>query len=175
MVINDLNLTDFDTTIVIGDVIDLPVYVDAGLYNFTWTETDGLSCLDCSPPRIQPLEKISYNLILSDILGCFTYDVDFNIDIHPETFVKMPTTFSPNNDGTNDVIYLKGWGIKELVVFQIFNRFGEIVFETNDIAVGWDGTYRGEIQNNDVYVYKVKVKTWRNEEKAMEGYINLIQ
>ena len=175
LVINDLNLTDFDTTIVIGDVIDLPVYVDAGLYNFTWTETDGLSCLDCSPPRIQPLEKISYNLILSDILGCFTYDVDFNIDIHPETFVKIPTTFSPNNDGTNDVIYLKGWGIKELVVFQIFNRFGEIVFETNDIAVGWDGTYRGEIQNNDVYVYKVKVKTWRNEEKAMEGYINLIQ
>ncbi|MBL4707276.1 MAG: gliding motility-associated C-terminal domain-containing protein, partial [Flavobacteriales bacterium] len=174
-VINPLNLNDFDTIIVVGDSIDLPVYVNAGLYDFTWTGTEGLSCLDCSPPRVQPFEKVSYNLILTDKIGCFTYDVDFVIDIYPETFVKLPTSFTPNNDHVNDLIYVQGWGIKELVEYKIFNRWGEIVFETSKLEEGWDGTYKGEEQNNDVYVYKVRVLTWKNEEKALEGYINLIR
>ncbi|MEQ8910280.1 MAG: PKD domain-containing protein [Vicingaceae bacterium] len=174
-VIPNLNLTDFDTTIVIGDRINLPVYANAGLFNFTWTPTDGLSCLDCLPPSIQPLEKVEYNLVIADKQGCFDYDVDFVVDIHPETFIKMPTTFSPNGDGVNDLIYVEGWGIKELVSYQIFNRWGELVFETNDLEEGWDGSYKGKIQNNDVYVFKVLVNTWRDEEKTLEGYINLVR
>lgn len=174
-VINPLGLTDFDTIIVVGDEIDLPVYVNAGLYEFTWTGTEGLSCLDCSPPRIQPFEKITYNLVLKDVIGCFSYDVNFVIDVHPETFVKLPTSFTPNNDRINDLIFVQGWGIKELIEYKIFNRWGEIVFETTNLEKGWDGTYKGEEQNSDVYVYKVRVLTWRNEEKALEGYINLIR
>ena len=174
-VINPLNLSDFDTTIVIGDKIELPVYGNGSLYNIRWTPEIGLSCLDCLPPTVQPLEKVEYNLLLEDKLGCFNYDVNFTVDIYPETFIKMPTTFSPNNDGVNDEIKVLGWGIKELLEYQIFNRFGEIVFETSDINKGWNGVYKGKIQSADVYVYKIKVSTWTNEEKALEGYINLVR
>ena len=174
-VINDLRLEDFDTIIVVGDRIDLPIYADAGLYNYTWTPTDGLSCLDCFPPSVQPLEKVEYNLLIADKLNCFNYNVDFIVDVHPETFIKMPTTFTPNGDGVNDIIYVEGWGIRELLSYQIFNRWGELVFETNNLKEGWDGTYKGKIQNNDLYVFKVRVSTWRDEEKALEGYINLVR
>ena len=65
--------------------------------------------------------------------------------------------------------------VKELLEYQIYNRWGELIFETNDIEQGWDGKYKGEYQNNDIYVYKVRVLTWRDEEKALEGYIQLIR
>ncbi|HEY8402195.1 MAG TPA: T9SS type B sorting domain-containing protein [Cytophagaceae bacterium] len=68
----------------------------------------------------------------------------------------------------------KGWGIKELLEFQIFNRWGQLIYSSTDINEGWDGKFKGVVQNSDVYVYKVKVKTWKDEIKMEEGYINLI-
>lgn len=174
-VLGPLNLDDFDTTIIAGDSIDLPLSINAGLYNFSWSRTDGLSCTNCSPPKAAPLDDTSYDLTLTDILGCFSYDVTFNIGVYPETFIEMPTSFTPNGDGINDLIFVEGWGIKELLEYKIVNRWGEIIFETTDLSKGWDGKYKGEVQNNDVYVYKVLVKTWRDEEKSKEGYINLIR
>lgn len=174
-VINPLLLANWDTTIVIGDSICLPINAEAGLYNFVWNPTTGLDCDSCGSPCIQPLEKVTYSVSVTDILGCFTANADYTIDIHPETFLSMPTTFSPNGDGTNDVIYLEGWGIKQLVEFRIFNRWGEEMFLTTDKEVGWDGYYKGVLQNNDVYAYKIKAITWRDEEKTLEGYINLMR
>ena len=89
--------------------------------------------------------------------------------------MKLPTTFTPNGDGVNDVIYLQGWGIKELIEYKIFNRWGELVFETDELAVGWNGYYKGILQNNDVYVFKVMVKNWKDEEQTLEGHINLMR
>lgn len=174
-VINPLVLSNWDTTIVIGDSICLPINAEAGLYNFEWSPTTGLDCDTCGSPCIQPLERITYSVSVTDILGCFTSNADYTIDLHPETFLAMPTTFTPNGDGANDVVYLEGWGIKELVEFRIFNRWGEEVFFTTDEETGWDGYYKGVLQNNDVYAYKIKAFTWRDEEKTLEGYINLMR
>ena len=134
-----------------------------------------MSCLDCAPPVVQPLEDIVYDLLVTDVLGCFETGVNFTIIIYPETFISMPTTFTPNGDGPNDVVYVEGWGIKELIEYQIYNRWGQLIFETNDIEVGWDGYYNGILQNNDVYVYKVRALTWRDQEETLEGYINLMR
>lgn len=174
-VINPLVLTDWDTTIVIGDSICLPIDAEAGLYMFEWTPTAGLDCDTCGSPCLQPLELVSYSVSVTDILGCFTANANYTVDIYPETFLSMPTTFTPNGDGANDVIYLEGWGIKELVEFRIFNRWGEEIFFTTDKEEGWNGYYKGVLQNNDVYAYKIKAFTWRDEEKTLEGYINLMR
>ncbi|PCI94945.1 MAG: mannosidase [Flavobacteriales bacterium] len=174
-VIEKLLLNDFDTLVVMGDTVYLPLSFNTDLYNFTWTPEEGLSCLDCIPPYINPTEDIIYHLTVSDKFGCFTSEADYDIKVHPETFVKLPTTFTPNGDGVNDIIYLKGWGIKELLEFKIFNRWGELVFETEDINVGWNGYYKGVLQNNDIYVYKVMVKNWKEEEQTLEGHINLMR
>jgi len=118
---------------------------------------------------------VEYLLEVTDILGCFTSGATFKVEIKPETFIKLPTTFTPNGDGVNDIIYVEGWGIKELMEFQIFNRWGEMMFESNDKAIGWDGYYKGVLQNNDVYAFKVRALTWRDETQTLEGYINLMR
>ncbi len=166
---------NLDTSIVIGQYITLPVNNQNGLINFNWTPTTGLSCLSCSNPIVQPLDDIMYSAFMSDILGCFTATSTFKIHIFPETFVKLPTTFTPNGDGVNDVIYVQGWGLKDLLTFEIYNRWGELVFQTSELTQGWDGYYKGMLQNNDIYVYKVAAQTFRNTEISYEGHFNLMR
>lgn len=168
-------IPDFDTIIVIGDSIPLPMPFNSNDYTYTWSPTDGLSCADCPYPLIQPLSEIEYTLIISDNYGCFEDQASFKIGIHPETFISLPTTFTPNGDGNNDIIYVEGWGIKELIEYKIFNRWGELVFETTDKEVGWNGYFKGVLQNNDVYLVQVKGLTWKDEEKSIEMYINLVR
>lgn len=168
---------DFDNradTIVIGDIYKIPVTYN-GLYNFNWTPSTGLSCQNCTLPEVRPLVDTEYKLLITDVLGCFNNDATFKVVVRPETFIKLPTSFTPNHDNNNDVIYVEGWGIKELLEFQIFNRWGESIYKSNNLNEGWDGKFKGEVQNADAYVYKVKALTWRDEEIIKEGYINLIR
>lgn len=162
-------------TIVLGVVLTLPVDNQNGFVNFIWTPTSGLSCLTCSNPTVQPLEDITYSVFMADILGCTSATSVFNIHIHPEIFAKLPTTFTPNGDGVNDIIYVEGWGIKDLISFEIYNRWGELVFKTSEITEGWDGHYKGMLQNNDIYVYKVTALSFRETEMLTEGHINLMR
>jgi gliding motility-associated-like protein len=171
-VVRPIALANWDTSIVIGDNAILPVKKSI-FHKFNWRPTSGLSCIDCDYPSVQPLSDITYRLKVTDALNCFNDDFEYKIVVRPETFIKMPTAFSPNGDGANDLLEVKGWGIKELLYFQIFNRWGELVYESTDLEKGWDGTFKGKPQNSDVYIYKVKVKTWREKEDYTEGYVNL--
>jgi gliding motility-associated-like protein len=175
IVIQPLEDIYFDTIIVVGDYVTLPVSNQDGFVNFQWTPEEGLSCIDCSDPNVQGLEEMTFTLVMEDILGCSTAEGTFIIKIHPETFIDLPTTFTPNGDGINDIIYVKGWGIKDLISFQIYNRWGELVFESTEEEEGWDGYYKGMLQNNGAYTYKVKAQSWRDEELEKNGYINLMR
>jgi len=176
IVINPPMVSDLITIVPVGDIVTLPVTIDTSIYIYEWTpDYIETNCLECNPAWVQALEYQTYNVVITDIRGCFVSEGDFEIDVHPETFVTLPTTFSPNGDGVNDVIYVEGWGVKELLEYRIFNRWGEMVFESNNMEIGWDGHYKGVLQNNDVYVYKVKAKTWRDELKTIEGHINLMR
>jgi gliding motility-associated-like protein len=89
--------------------------------------------------------------------------------------VDVANAFSPNGDGQNDVIYVKGYGIEELE-FRIYNRWGELVFETNDINIGWDGTYKGIPQEMEVYVYTLRAKFKDGRESGLKrGNITLLR
>jgi gliding motility-associated-like protein len=165
---------DFDTTIIMGEYATLPLY-NRRHYIFKWTPEDGLSCVNCDWPRAQPVEDTEYILTVSDSLNCFVRDYYYNIKVNPETFIRMPTMFTPNGDGNNDVVHVRGWGIKTLKEFKIYNRWGQLIFSSTDLQEGWDGTFKGVLQNNDVYAYKVVVETWRDTELFEEGFINLVR
>lgn len=175
VIIEPSGLFGLDTSIVLGDTVVLPVNVQ-NVYSFTWTPPIKLSCFDCNFPVVKTLEDIEYKLNIKDVRNCFPASANFKIAIKPQVFVKLPTSFTPtlNGDTPNDTIYVNGWGIKELLEFQIFNRWGQMLFVSTDIKKGWDGKYQGMVQNSDVYVYKVRVKTWKDEEIRQEGYINLL-
>ena len=175
IVIQPLQNIQWDTTIIIGDAIKLPIDNQYNTVFFDWTPKEGLSCLSCSFPVVRPLADTIYNVIMHDKLNCFHETGIFKITVKPDTYIKLPTTFTPNGDGNNDVLYVRGWGIKELVTFEIYNRWGALLFQTNDINVGWDGYFKDEIQNNEVYVYKVIAKNWLNKEIIKEGFINLMK
>jgi gliding motility-associated-like protein len=95
------------------------------------------------------------------------------------TSLYLPNAFTPNGDGENDLFYVYGNGI-ETVHLRIFNRWGELVFETTELNSGWDGTYRGEPVNPDVFVYYLDVTFCQNQRLSglspyKKGSITLIR
>ncbi|NOX48280.1 MAG: gliding motility-associated C-terminal domain-containing protein [Chlorobi bacterium] len=105
--------------------------------------------------------------------GCLGYDT-IVIDEYPYCTADVPTAFSPNNDGTNDILFVKGSGIDTLDL-KIFNRFGELVFETNEIDKGWDGTSFGEKQEEEVYIYYLKAICFDGLITEKKGNITLLR
>lgn len=97
-----------------------------------------------------------------------------DIFISFDALIGVPNAFSPNGDGVNDVIRVEGKGIIELE-FRIFNRWGEKVFETNDRSVGWDGYYKGVLQEMEAYTYSVQAKFIDGSSKALKGNITLLR
>ncbi len=71
----------------------------------------------------------------------------------PEIPIGFPKSFSPNNDGINDVFYLMGYQRASSIEMKIFDKFGTLVFENNELNKGWDGTYKGKKMNPDVFKY----------------------
>jgi gliding motility-associated-like protein len=88
--------------------------------------------------------------------------------------VDVPTGFSPNGDGANDIVYVKGYGIAKMT-FRIFNRWGEKVFESTDKSYGWDGRYKGVIQEMEVYGYTLSVDFFDGTSTFKKGNITLLR
>lgn len=163
-----------DTTIIIGEELMINLNAGNGFF-YSWSPDDWLSCLDCPKPIIKPLRSTTYLINISDSLGCFSISDTFSVEVIEEFSLEVPQAFSPNGDGNNDVIYAKGWGLKELIAFKIYNRFGELVFEGNDFDEGWDGTYKGKDQMIETYIYTVEAVTYSGEILSRKGNITLIR
>lgn len=124
---------------------------------FSWSPSFGLSDTNIFNPvaTLPPsIDSIRYTVRVSNAAGCYADDV---ITVHvyktaPEIFV--PTAFTPNGDGRNDVLKPTVVGISKLSYFRIYNRWGQIVFATSEIGKGWDGTFSGIKQASGTYVFE---------------------
>ena len=87
---------------------------------------------------------------------------------------QTPNAFSPNADNVNDVLFVRGENLMEINL-KIFDRWGELVFETQDQSVGWDGTFKGEKLDPDVYVYHLTVICVDQTENLIKGNITLMR
>jgi gliding motility-associated-like protein len=99
---------------------------------------------------------MTYIVKVSSPNNCFAYDT-INITVFktaPDIFV--PTVFSPNGDGKNDRLIPVPVGLKGYDFFEIYNRWGQRMFRTTQIGVGWDGYFRGILQDVDTYVWQVQ-------------------
>jgi gliding motility-associated-like protein len=92
----------------------------------------------------------SYSVTVTNACGSSKDSVHYTAC--PECIIGLPNAFSPNDDGQNDVLYILGSGFTNMHL-MIYNRYGEKVFETTDPNKGWDGTYKGKKQVNEVYYY----------------------
>jgi gliding motility-associated-like protein len=158
-------------TIEQGDEVQLTA---SGGSSYSWTPSTGLSCVNCPNPIANPTTTTTYTVTATDDFGCTgTASVTvFVITLCGDLFV--PTIFSPNGDGNNDVQCVMG-GCVESMTFAIFNRWGEKVFETNNQADCWDGTYKGKPVNTGVYVYKLNALLTNGENIVQSGNLNLVR
>lgn len=164
-----------ELTIIIGETIELNAYQGPG-YIYEWSPEYNINCLDCPQVMVTPLVDTTYRVIITDALGCFTDTSYYKVIVLPWSSVDVPDVFTPNGDGINDIIYVKGWGIEQLHYFKIFNRWGELVFESNDLNHGWNGYYKEKLQMADTYSYTVSVKPYiQNAPVIKSGFINIVR
>lgn len=103
--------------------------------------------------------------------GCLAKD---SIFVSTNCDVFIPTAFSPNSDGYNDLFNMMNKSIKSYTL-KIYNRWGELVFETNDLNSSWDGTYKGEACPQDNYTYISSGVRYNNEPFYLKGIMTLLR
>jgi gliding motility-associated-like protein len=169
----------WDTTIVIGQQVQLNA--DAGPGNtYTWSPvTEYLECKECREPAViaRPLKTITYTVLVEDYLHCNVEPGIFRVFVDAKTSIDVPSAFTPNGDGVNDKVRPAGWGLKSLLYFRIYNRWGQLLYETNDLEAGWDGRFNNVMQNIETYIYQVKAETFIPDQPFIEksGTIELIR
>lgn len=142
--------TQLDTIIELGGQADLiATSTSDGLYS--WTPDKDIDCLDCPITWASPIDSTTYNVELIDENGCKT-DGDVMVLVNFVKGVGVPTAFSPNDDGSNDILFVKGLGLAA-VNLVVYNRYGEVVFETTEQEIGWDGTFKGKLENPGVFTW----------------------
>jgi gliding motility-associated-like protein len=88
--------------------------------------------------------------------------------------LEIPTAFTPNGDGVNDMIHVKAFGVAKLE-WRIYNRWGKVVFISYDKDYGWDGRYNGAVQPQDVYNYTIKAEFTDGSKVSRTGDITLLR
>ena len=88
--------------------------------------------------------------------------------------IAVPTAFSPNGDGVNDIVYVRGFGIAK-IMFRIYNRWGQLVFQSASESQGWDGKFKGVLQPMDAYAYTLEVEFTDGTKATKKGDITLLR
>ena len=172
-----LQATADNDTLFAGQSTTIHAIPDQNNFFYFWTPASFLNSNTIANPTTTPAETITYQVVMSDSFQC-KRQAEVTITIIPlscaESEVFIPNTFTPNNDGQNDVFRVRGNQIKELY-FAVYNRWGEKVFETNDVKSGWDGTYRGNPSEPAVFGYYARIICLNNDQLIKQGNVTLIR
>jgi len=133
VIVNPLPIVDAGPDISIKKGESSQLNASGGII-YSWAPPTGLNNPNIQNPTAAPPQTTTYLVLITDTNGCIGYDT-ITVFI---TLVELPDAFSPNGDGQNDILYVRGNGVVTLD-FKLFNRWGELVFESNDISMGWDG------------------------------------
>ena len=144
--------------------------------NYYWVPSDDISNPFDLNASVYPLWNKTYILFAKTQYGCTNFD-SVHIFIEGKTQIFIPTAFSPNNDGVNDIFRIvpPTLNIETLNEFSIYNRWGEKVFTTNDISKGWNGVYKGILQGMEVFVWYFSAVTYDGENIFQKGNVTLIR
>lgn len=161
-----------DTIITTGQVFQLHA---SGGDRYKWTPSEGLSDPDIPDPVVNSTKDIVYKLTaMTEPEGCTGYDsISIRYIKGPEIYV--PTAFTPNGDGQNDIFRPIPVGVVQIEYFRVYDRWGELVYKTNAYMKGWDGTFKGRPANAGAYVWMIKAKDFRGHSIIKKGTVLLIR
>ncbi len=181
----DLNL-EADQSLFFGDslILNANTFVpDNQIDTLIWNQPNLIRCEDedCYEGVVNNLfDPTSFSATLIDTAGC-TVTATVAIGIEKEREIYIPNSFSPNDDGINDIFFINGGrGIDRINSFIVYNRWGEVVysnanFQPNDPDQGWDGTFRSKGVNPAVFVYVAEIKFIDGFEEMYSGDVTVIK
>lgn len=168
-----------DKTIAAGTFVNLDPVVSTDVTEAFWSPTEELSRNGSYGVTVRPSKNTDYTIEVRNSEGCTAKDKVAVTLTCTANNVYIPNLFSPNNDGMNDVFFIRGIGLYKVRSLRIFNRWGEMVFSkydfmANDPASGWDGSYKGARLLTDVFVYIAEIVCGNGTVIPYNGNISLV-
>jgi len=160
----------------ISEGVPLRPIINGGLapYQYNWTPIENLSDPHAANPIASPKITTQYYVEIIDANGCSNNDSVLVTVFDFLNAFYIPNAFSPNGDQQNDVLYVRGKGIKEMQ-FVIYDRWEKEIFSTTSKDIGWDGTYKGTMLNPATFIYYLKIKTYDGKLIEKKGNVTLVK
>ena len=169
-----------DTTVHVGQPVQLSTifggYPVSSITAYQWIPAWGLNCDNCPAPvaSLPDGDTIAvYTVTVTYSNGCKVAASD-TIHVNTSEGMTTPDAFSPNGDGVNDTYIIRAYGVAAFHM-NIYNRWGELVFSTDDIRNGWDGTYRGKPQPSEIYEVFISIAYLDGRSGNAERNITLLR
>ena len=171
-----------DQQVLAGDTAFLSVNTNAlPPYNVEWSPSDFLDDPTSETPIAIPFETTTYTVTVTSREGCVGTD-EMTITVIPRGIFAIPSGFTPNGDGNNDLFYVHAQEaqIEEIRNFQIINRWGDLIYEAkhfqpNDPSYGWDGTFNNQLLTTQVFAYFVEIAFINGEVEVFKGDVTLLK
>ncbi len=167
-----------------GDTITLSLdkyFARNQTFKYLW-KTDHskfISCTECPSTKVFPSNTATYRLQVTNKDGCTASD-DIMVKVNYAPVIEVPTGFSPNGDGNNDVLTVLGDNTVKIKYFSLFSRDGSMVYNVEnfyigDAKMGWDGTHRGQKMLGDTYIWGMEVEYPNGLTETLKGNTTLIK
>ncbi len=164
-----------DTIVIINQPLQ---FNGSGGVNYVWTPSTGLSNVNISNPvgvYGDEIDSVHYKLVVTDAIGCADSAYVRVTVFKTIPYIFVPTAFTPNNDGLNDLVRPIAVGIQKINYFSVYNRWGQLVFTTPVNGQGWDGRIKGQLQNTGVFVWMVSAIDYLGKPIFLKGTVALIR
>ncbi len=169
-----ISATASDSLVASGSSVTLTAHPSG--YSYSWVPAGSVSSPHSQQTTATVNETTTYVVFISD--GICSKSASVLVKsleyVCEEPYLFVPSGFSPNGDGENDVLFVRGKIIKEMT-FRVFDRWGEMVFESTDPNIGWDGTFRGKMMDPDTYDYYLQVICIDDQESIIKGNVTLLR
>lgn len=159
-----------DQNIAEGQSVQLPATAHGSNNSYNWLPGMFINDVHTLQPIVNPVNDITYFLTVSSNDGCGISND--SVRIHVFKKVVIPSAFSPNGDGINDMWNIKGLNGYNDYVLSVFNRYGQIVFTTKDYNKPWDGSYNGKMLPIGTYYYILNLK---QRLLTLKGYVVILR
>jgi gliding motility-associated-like protein len=152
-----------------------PVQLNAsGGLSYQWLPPVGLNANDIANPVATNATDRSYFLKAFTPEGCESFDT-INIKIYKGPEIYVPSAFTPNGDSQNDILKALPVGISSFDYFILYNRYGQVIFRTNDYTKGWDGRVKGKEQDTGSFIWIAAATDFRGNKIVRKGTVLLIR
>ncbi len=164
-----------DTIVVVGQPLQLNA---EGGVTYNWSPPDFLNDPNIPNPvgvYNAEVDSITYVVRVFNAAGCYDSTDITVVVFKTNPYVFVPTGFTPNGDGLNDIVAPVAVGVKDINYFKIFNRWGQEVFSTTINGKGWDGRISGVMQASNVFVWMVGATDYTGKKITLKGTVTLIR